>query len=204
MSLVAPGSSVKTLTIAVYEDGRRKIMSGAAGNCVLVMESGKPSHAEFTFTGKLGSGFVSDASLLSPTLPTYLPFRFANTSLSVIGWSPCVQTARIDFGNTVVMRDCNSASDASGYAHAMITDRLSTLTIDPEAALVATDDPYGDWLDMDEGALAIGFDDGVDTLDISGTVQPTNIQPGERNGIITDSMTLQFNDDSLTLEWGAA
>jgi len=195
----AVGSNVKTVTIALYQDGRRSLLYGAAGTFVVTMESGKPVSIEWTFTGKWGG--VTDASLLSPTLPTDLPFRFANTTTTIGSWSPCMQSIKLDAGNSVVMRECQSG-DATGFSAALITDRAMMLDVNPEAALVATEDPYGDLLANTAQAFSTAMTDGTDTCTIAAAaVQPVSSTAGDRNGIVTDDISYKVLNDSLTFVW---
>lgn len=202
-----PGSNVKTLTMAVYENGLLKRLRGASGTFKLILETGKPAMIEFTFTGVWLA--PSDASILAPTYPTEKPLRFANSTMTIGGsWSPCVQSVEIEAGNEVIARECQSASDGSGYVNAIITDRQPTGTINPESELVASEDTHGDWLAHNENALSIALTDGTDTVTIAAPkIQYTNIQEGDRNGIQTDDITFQCNksaaagDDELTIDF---
>lgn len=191
-----PGSNVKTLSMALYEDGRVRQMAGCAGTFQVVMNAGQPIQIEWTFDGKWID--TVDATLLAHTPPSQLPIRFADQAILFDSWQPCVNELRLDAGNTVNMRECQSASDGSGYSNAHIVDRRSTITVDPEAELVATEDIFGDW----ESRQAIQFQavvgDGTDELTFESDVEIENIQPGDRNGMIVDQVTL-FAPDSFTI-----
>lgn len=204
----APGSSVKSLTIGVYEDGLRKVLRGAVGTVKLVFETGKPAMLEWAFTGAWGG--VTDAAILAPTYPTILPIRFANTSLTYGSWAPCVQSISFDLGNEVVLRECQTASDASGYAGAIVTGRKVTGSVNPEASLVASHDTYGKWLSSNEAAMTVVLADAADTITIAAPkAQLINVQEGDRSGIQTDEITFQCNrsaaagDDEFTIEFAA-
>jgi hypothetical protein len=69
----APGTNVKTLTLGLYENGRRKLMSGAVGNVVFNFVPGEPVMMNFTFRGVYQG--VSDTAILTPTYPTITPIR---------------------------------------------------------------------------------------------------------------------------------
>ncbi len=172
-----------------------------------MLETGKAAMIEFTFTGVWVA--PTDAGIISPNYPAQLPIRFANSTMTIGGsWSPCVQSVEIDAGNEVVGRECQTSSDGSGYINAIITDRNVVGTINPEAELVATEDVYGDWIAHNENALSIALTDGTDTITIAAPkLQYTNIQDGDRNGIIIDEIEFQCSrnsdagNDELTIDF---
>lgn len=204
----APGTNVKTLTLGAYIDGKKKIMRGCAGTFRMIFETGKIAVIEWTFTGVWVN--VTDDTILAPTYPTALPLRVGNATFSIGSWSPCFARLEIDAGNTVILRECATNSDASGYAAAMITDRSVTGTIDPESTLVATADPYGDWVASTERALAFDLENATDKFAVNAPkLQITNVQEAERNGIVTDTISFQCNrsaaagNDELTIVFSA-
>lgn len=202
-----PGTNVKTLTIAVYEDGRKKLVKGCVGTGKLVLESGKDAMIEWTFTGAWVQ--MTDAAILAPTYPTEIPMRFADSTVAIGAFTPCVQKIEFDFGNNVVLRE--DPAETSGYKGAIITDRNVIGSIDPEAELVATYDAYGKWLANTEEALSVVLDDGTDVLTITAPkAETTNIDgDGDRNSLRTDPITFQANlnssgDDELSLAFTAS
>lgn len=191
----APGSNVKTLTIGIYEDGRRKILRGCMGTFKVMLESGRDGVIEFTFTGAWGA--VTDTAILTPTYPTQIPLRWANGTLTLNSVNLCAQRLEIDAGNTVIMREDPGNADSSGYKGALVTGRTVKGTIDPEAELVATIDPYGDWLANTERALVAALTDGTDTCTFNvPKAQNTGIAEGDRNSLRTDNITFQGNYNS--------
>lgn len=203
----APGSNVKTLTMAVYEDGLKKTIRGAAGTWRLVGEAGKIVMIEWTFTGVWQAPV--DAALLTPTYPTIKPLRFVSTAFTLGGSAiPCVNSISIDTGNTVILRPCPTPTDASGYETALITSRKPMLTIDPEAQLVADNDFYGDWLDSSEQAFSLELTDGTDTITIAAPkAQHRPPQESERSDLQVETLEFQLNrsaaagDDELTIDF---
>lgn len=186
----APGSNVKTLTIGVYEDGLFKVLRGCAGNVVFTLPSGRRAFAEWTFTGIWGD--PTDVSILAPTYPTTAPLKFANSTWTLGSWSPCVEQITIDLGNEVVLRECGT--DSSGYKNALVTNRRTTGTMNPEATLVATNDAYGDWIDRTEKALSIVLGSSGNRVTFAAPkLQLTNAQEGDRNNIQTDDLEFQLN-----------
>ena len=198
----APGSNVKTLTMAHYQDGRRSIMYGAVGSAKFVLEAGKIAYIDWTFQGLWGG--VSDVSILTPTYPTVKPFRVASLPAFNIGsWAPCFSKFELDLGNIIADRPC--AGGATGFTHPIITGRKIRGSIDPEAALVASADPYGDWLAMTESDFDLDLASSTDKFQFDAPkFQVIGISGGERSGILVD--TIQFalnrssaNNDELTI-----
>lgn len=194
---------VRTLTIGVYEDGRRKLFRGCMGTAKFMFPTGKDAFVEFNFQGSYVD--TDDQPLLVPTYPTVLPFRFAAASLLINSVAPCVQEVAVDIGNQVVMRECQEASDASGYRGALASNRKVIGQMDPEAQLVADYDFFGDWEDSVERAMSLSMTSGPDVFTITvPKMQLTNIGEGERNNIRTDPITWQANrnaaaDDEITI-----
>lgn len=196
-----PGSNVKTITIGVYEDGVRKLLSGCAGTFRIVCTSGMPIQIEWTFTGVWQA--PTDVALLSPTYDTNLPLRFASSTFTVGGSAPgCVQQISFDAGNNVIMRECPTT--AAGYLAGLVSGRKVVGNMNPESRLVATENVFGDWLAGTERAISLNVDDGTDSITIAAPKsQRINIQEGDRNGQQIDNIDFQCNrssgDDELTI-----
>jgi hypothetical protein len=196
----APGTNgVKTATIGVYKDGRLERARGCAGSFKVMFPTGRAAMIEWTFTGVFMA--VSDAAILAPTYPTELPLRAANATFTIGGsWTPCIENLEIDAGNSVILRECQSPADASGYLSAMVSDRLPTGTLNPESSLVATQDNFGNWTSRTEEALSYSITDGTDTVVFSSSnYQITNIQPGDRGGNQVDTISFQLNADDFSI-----
>lgn len=201
----APGANVKTLTIGLYENGRRKLMSGAVGNAVFNFTFGQLISISFTFEG-LWQG-ASDQTLLVPTYPTIIPMRAASTTFTIAALTPCFDTMTLDLGNTLYLRPCSG--NATGYISGIITSRKPMITLDPEAKLVATDDRYGRWLAMTTQAFSYAVTNGTDTITFAApAVQILNVDPGEREQLKTDSTQLMCcasgTSAELTIAFAAA
>jgi hypothetical protein len=103
----------------------------------------------------------------------------------------------LDAGNNVVLRECPTAIDGSGYAAAVVSDRTPTGTMNPETVLIGTNNVYGKWIGMTEEALSLTLFDADDTVTITAAaIQRTNKQTGDRNGIQVDDVTFQCNKSS--------
>lgn len=139
----APASdSIPSVTLAMYLDGKIYKMWGARGTVKLVLDAGKPGVFSFEFTGADFS--ETDGNLLSGTsLNTVVPPIFADASLTIDSYAATLSKVEFDFANiTTLRKDANSASD---HKSAVITGKESTLTLDPENVLVATEDFMGNW-----------------------------------------------------------
>ena len=195
----APGSNVKTLTIALYQNGRITKMVGAVGDFTIVMESGKPAAIDWSFRGVLAAGteasataFVTDGAILAPTWDTVTPWRSASTMTLAGSYNPLIQSATFASGNEMQLRECNTT--AAGYLSGIITGRTSTLSVNPEAGLVATDDTYGDWRTMASYATNIVMTDGSKKVTIaSAACQTMSVSQSDRNGIVVDDMEIRYN-----------
>jgi len=194
-----------TITIEVFEDGLKKSISGAMGTFRMAATIGKQIILEWTFTGLWQPPI--DATILAPTFPTELPYRFGSSTITVGGSSPgCIEAFMIDAGNNVIMRECHTAS--SGYSSALITDRRVIGSFNPESKIVGTKDEHALWLAGTEEALVMVFADTVDKVTINvPKCQRYNIQEGDRNGLQTDQIEWQANgtagDEEMTITFAA-
>ena len=113
----APNTNVKTLTIGIYEDGKKKSIAGAMGNVVITCTAGKIIQFDWTFQGVWQD--VVDATILAPTYPTPKPLRWASATYTLGGASiGNTQTLTFDLGNEVIM--VPDATTASGYRNALV------------------------------------------------------------------------------------
>ena len=187
----APGSNVKTLTLAHYMDGRRKLLSGCSGNFRIVLEAGEVGYIDWDFMGVWSS--PTDTALLSPTYPTDELIRYASSTTTWQSVAQCVQEVSIESGNTLYMRQCPDT--AAGYKYCIITDRIPVINMNPEAELIATDDKYGDLVAATQGALSISLD-GPSTSTLAFSAPAAELQTvseGEREGVTTDNVTFSCN-----------
>jgi len=206
----APGDDlVSTISIGVYVDGTLKLLRGCMGSFVINMEAGKPASISFTFMGAYSAESplgLTDTTLVTPTYGTAMPYRFANTSMSVGGMSPCVQSLTIDSGNEVTLLPCQTNVDGSGYKGGFIGNRRPTITMNPEAELVATDTFMADLQGSTQRAFQVVLTDAAGSVTIDAPkVQPISLQHGDRDGLVTDEVTflcgksVPAGDDELTI-----
>lgn len=187
----APGANVKTLTIGLYVDGVFKSISGAMGTAVVTAPTGRMGFIDWTFTGVWQA--PSAVALITPTYPTDIGLRFAGGLAEFNDVNMCVEQATIDLGNTVIMRECPTS--VSGFISAFITNRQPTITANPEAVTIATQNRWAQWLASNEHTLEIDFDgptNSVLSFDAPRAQIITN-QEGDRNGMVTDEIQWQCN-----------
>jgi len=184
-------TAMKTVTIAVYEDGLKKQLCGAMGNAKITCNVGEPIMVEFTFTGKYSSH--SDTAMLVPTYPASKPLIFQNATVTVLGDTLLLNTLEIDLQNEVSMR--TDPTDATGYAFAKVTARNPVMTFDPEQELVATHDFISKVKSTTEAAISIvvtATDQTQLTISMP-KARYTGISGGDRDGIRTYSATMELN-----------
>jgi len=199
-----PGSGgVKTITIGSYQDGLYKVLRGCMGTAVFTFKAGVPVSVLFTFTGIWNP--PTDVTIIAPDYPNVLPPRFADSGLLIgSSWNPKIEQLTIDLGNTVVLRE--DPGDISGYCSAVVTDRLIVGQLNPEAALVAGRDDFGDWLSSEEQAieLSVGEEDNRVAF-ASPALQFQNVQDADRNSVQINDINFQLNrgtdggDDELAI-----
>jgi len=199
-SALAPdgaGSATDSVTFGLYTDGKLKQIHGAMGNAILNLPSGRVGFGEFDFQGIWDA--PTDVALLAPTYPTAAPMRVVSSALTLGSYGDFkIGNVRIDIGNVLYPREDVDA--ASGIYFVCISDRLTKITIDPEAALVATKDVYGEWLAGTAADLTCLLSNGVYKCTITvSDVQIINPQEADRSGVEVDSLECQANTDDLKL-----
>jgi hypothetical protein len=184
----APGANVKTLSLALYEDGRVKRLRGAVGTFTVDVTPGTAVMFNFTFTGVYDS--IADTALLAPTYPTLAPLRAASGAVTINSIAQVFGTCTFDIGNTVVIRP--SITNLQGASFGIITDRTPTITIDPESKLLATENVWADWEGATTRAFSLAFQDAADKITIAApAVQRMTVANGDREGLRLDTQTLQ-------------
>jgi len=197
----APGSNVKTLTIGLYEDngagsGIFKSIAGAMGNGVITAPTGRMGYIDWTFTGVWQ--VPTTVALITPTYPTVVGLRFAGGLAEWDDANMCVESATIDLGNTVIMRECPTTE--AGYISAFITNRQPTVSANPEAVALATQNRWAQWLASSEQTLEIDFNGPTNSvLSVDAPkAQIIDNQEGDRNGLVTDEIEWQCNKNGAT------
>ncbi|MBU2487940.1 MAG: hypothetical protein KKA60_00970 [Proteobacteria bacterium] len=194
-------SSIPSLTIGAYCDGKRYLLAGARGTVKIDMKAGEPAQYAFEFTGT--SIVDADVALLSPTYDSTVPPAFMSASLALDSQAAVVETVGIDLANSLYLRP--SANAAQGFVSAVITGREPKLTLNPEDVLVADHDWWAQW---ESGAFVaftatLGSDAGNICTITAPAVQISTMKPADREGILIQEMECLLagdnGDDELVL-----
>jgi hypothetical protein len=199
-SSTVPSTSVKTLTIGVYEDGLFKSIRGASGNMKLNCEAGKMVTAEFEFSGIWVA--PTDVALIAPTYPTVAPLRYARGVTTFNSVALQCQTVTLDLANTVTYRESSATGNESGYISTVITNRRPIVTVNPEAKLVATRDDFGQFLASTEASLVfeIGGPSSSKIVFTAPKASLESIAEGDRNMLQTNDITFLCGQNGSTAD----
>jgi hypothetical protein len=193
-----PGANVKTLTMAIYQDGMRKILAGCAGTFTMNNPTGRTAVFNFDFQGIWQA--PTDVAILAPTYPTSLGLRYASSTTTWDSVALCLENITLDSGNTITIKEC--AGSVSGYDYALITNRVVTVTGNPESKLVATQDRFGQLIANSEAVLTWNLDGPTNSvLTLSAPkAQIIDIKEGDRNGLVIDDITWQCNRNGSNID----
>ncbi len=201
----APGTNVKTLTIGLYQDDGAsgtvfKSIAGAMGTFTVNLPTGRMGYIEWTFTGVWQE--PTNTAMITPTYPTDMPLRFAGGLAEWNDVNLCVESATVDAGNTVIMRECPTTD--AGYISAFITNRVPVVTANPEASTIAAQNRWAAWLASTEYALELDVagpagtvSDAVLSFDAP-KAQLINNQEADREGMVTEDLQFQLNKNGAT------
>lgn len=200
-------SGVPSLTIWVYEDGLIKKARGCRGTVKFSGKVGEAVYAEFSFDGVYDS--TVDGAMIAPTFEATIPPVLMGTTLSLDAVTTMVaESFGLDIANEVQLRQSLAAAD--GFTSALITNRGSNGTLNPEMTLVAAYDFMGKWKSGAQAELIVGpvtppsGDYNKFTFTAPKCIY-SKVSEGDRTGIITADLafTLARNtgDDELKLEF---
>lgn len=190
------GSNVKTLTIGVYNGGKRRRIYGAMGNFVVTIETPKLVYFDWTFEGiYLGEDAIA---MLAPTYPSDATLK----GIGLAEWNDiafCPKTVSINANNELYLVECLNSSPY-GYSHTVIKNRRPTITADPESVSIATQDRWAHMLNDAEYALELSINGpGNSTIGFTAPkAQLINLDEGEREGLVTDATEWQCNVNGST------
>lgn len=191
--------SRKTWSLGLFEDGLKKLLFGAAGNCSLAIREAQRVTAAWDWMGVFSA--VTDVSLPPRAPITTAPYVARSVTLTIGGSAiPLHNEISIDLGARVTPRE--DIAVAAGVSHFYISEFEPRVTIDCEAALVATLDQYGLLVAGTTAALSIVLTSGATTLTIAAPrVQRLEVATGDRGGKMTNPITLaclnSSGDDAL-------
>lgn len=191
----ASQSNRKSWSLALFEDGRKKIINGAAGTVTLDIEVGKPVIATFEGVGIWNA--VTDVSLPSDSLPTNMPYMGLSGVISVGAVEVATMSrCQIVFGAQYgVIPDWTAGS---GIKFANVEKFDPHIIMELDARLVAgTSDHYGALLARTEHAISIDLVSGANTLAIDAPkAQRVNISDAQRDNRRGDTVDFKLNFNS--------
>lgn len=187
-------TAIPSLTMALYNDGRRILLKGCRGNVQFEATTGEFGRATFNFQGVIES--VADASMLSVDLSGEIglnPPLLLAASFTLGGYSAKIASLSVDMGNTVALRQDMSSS--SGYFSAIVTDRTPTGQIDPELVTESTYPFIGNWLAGTSAAISFNYGSTqYNQVAVSIPVATTqDVADGERDQLAIGTLDFELN-----------
>lgn len=181
-ALYTPSSAAPpSVTMYLYLDGLRYIMTGARGTFKLAADAGGVGKFDFTFSGVMQS--KADAALPSATFNATRPPIFRNGVMSYNRVASAVAQLSLDSGNQISFPD--DPNIVQGFSSPIITSRKITGNINPLETLVATRDIYADFTAGTQRVIHARFGS-VAGNKIGITIpqaQATDQNIGDRNGL---------------------
>lgn len=174
----------ESITIYYFQDGIRYDLLGCRGNVSFNFETGAIAKMSFTFTGHLVG--PADVALASPTVLSVVPEALISVPFTIGGFAAIINAVTTDLSNTIAMPPDMAASD--GFGEVQITERDVSGSYDPEAELVAVDNPGSDFVNGVAQAVSIGPIGGTagNIIDVDyPAAYYRDIAPGDRDGIRT-------------------
>ncbi len=193
-------SADKTISIDVWEDGKKKGLAGASAEVTFEGETGGRMMLNFDFFGVWQAPIDEALPTFAPSTTT--PMRLQGGTFTLGGESIKISKFSLAMGNNPVMRPDVDA--AGGIAYYIITDYDPVLSMDPESDLVAGYDINGLWLAHTTGAVSLAITDGTDTVTFTiPALQYKEIPEGDRDGIQVNEITGQCvhssGDDAVAI-----
>ncbi len=199
--------SVSIALLEVYTDGTVKVhlVTGARGNVVFEGVKGIPTLARFEMTGRYFKPTEVGVALATPALGP-VPPAMLNAAMTFQGAGALKLSAcTIDMGNVASLQ--NDPNQEHGNFSALLSDRRMNGSIDPQQEKIAVIDFFANLEDNVEGVLSyvLGSVPGNIATFTTPKAQITNLTPGDREGIRTEALDLQFNrntdggDDEFSL-----
>lgn len=174
----------ESITIYYFQDGIRYDLLGCRGNVSFNFETGALPKMSFTFTGHLVG--PTDVALVTPVVLSVVPVALIATIFTIDGFAALINAVSLDLSNTLAFPPDMAASD--GYSEVQITSRDPNGSYDPEAELVAVDNPASDLEAGSVLAVSVGPIGTVagNIIDFDApAVTYRDQSPGDRDGIRT-------------------
>lgn len=185
--LYKPASvSIPSLTFYLFMDGLKYVVVGARGNGSLTQTSGNVSRIKFTFTGM----FVSKTDASIPAGLVYDSTRppvWKGGKALIHRSAAAMASLSVEFGNQLANPD--NPNSAEGYDPSVITARKMTGSCDPLEVLTATRDSMAAFRAGTSQVIHAAYGTAVGNR-VGVTIPAgfyTNLQPGDRNGLLTNT-----------------
>jgi hypothetical protein len=214
--LGTPGTNgITTITLREDINGTKTLMRGCAGRWRMEFVAGRAVQVFWEFLGIWSTAAsattltspVTDATIMSPSLNTASPLRFAASAMTLASsYTPRLSRLTLDCGNDVQMREDGGGGDVSGYSYAMIRNRVVNGSMDPEFDLIANRDWFGIWQAETEEALAFTLGTTGNAIAFAAPkLQMMSVSKGRRGDIEIVNVGFQCNpssgNDELTLAY---
>lgn len=179
-------SNDKTISLAGWADGLKKMLFGSSGALKISGEHGKPVYLQTDFDGFWDA--VIDDTLPTWSPSTVAPLLFDGGETTVGGNAMKLSRFEIDFG----IKPVNLGGD-----YFAISDYDMNIIFDPLEYLVADKDWHGIKLAETESAIVIPLTDGTDILTMTmQAVQIKNLSDNPRNGFNALDLTGECHHSS--------
>ena len=189
-----PGANVKTLTIARYCDGKRRLMYGCMGTFQMFHPTGEQAYIDWTFSGVWGG--ETTTTMITPNYPnSETPLRASGGATTYGGVNFCAAACTFDVGNVIEPIHCNNGNKVEGFDYFMVVDRNPKITTDPFSVLVGTQDRYGSFFAGTEAAFSMSIAaPAASAITLAAPkAQIIRISEGDRGMMAMDDMELQCN-----------
>ena len=136
VSYMPTSSTVKSVTIYLYKDGRLHKITGARGSAKIILAANKPAMVEFSmkglYTAPTDTAIPAGTDYEDTAAPVCKGGTLSLNSVTTLA----VEQTEIDFGNEVSVRQSKIATN--GIAGVEITSRKPAISLNPESVTVAT------------------------------------------------------------------
>ena len=156
-------SAFKSVSVAVYADGLKHLVTGCMGTATLDLTAGQAPKLNFDLQGVLGT--VSAVATPAATFPTDNKTLVGSETLRITplggsAYTPIVRSIQVAFGVGVVER--NDANAALGFSGLFITSRAPTVTLVIETdTILSALDPINDVITNKTHAIEFTHGSGV-------------------------------------------
>lgn len=177
----------KTISIDVWQDGKKKGLSGAMGTFQIVGVSGERVLVNFSFIGSWVAPIDEVLPAFAPGVES--PMRWQTGAFTIGGVTSLTANHSLDIGANVVMRMDGGLIPGTNF-HAVITRYRPIITLDPEDVLIATNDLEGNLLSGATAAISMV----PQSADVKCTialalVQLIELTGSDRDGLKTNDYT---------------